>query len=467
MKRNLDMVWPVTKHDGVFKYSGPTTIWKNRVSLRRVFQAESIMDQNALTVVTRIRQGKVEDLKRFLEAIGGDISGNKGNNKYIDFNKLTTTHFCRWVVIDNDDKMTRITQPSLAFETNYDGPLDPYLEQLARVASYGVNEIYKHCEGYPDQGTADLAAFKKYLKDNSVYNNAFYVAYRGRTITDVRNNSRVRDKIENFLDLQKDQFNGLTAGQIKNKIYEFFKNDATPPPVDISNEASRAPISKPPNTILLIGLTILLLPALILYIIWLRLHEIWDVIKKDPIPKGFVAPDVAELQKNENYVAQNQLTHIVDIKPGPFRLLTLKFVLAAVNHLAKTLFNQGSLGGIPTIHFARWCIIDNNKRLLFFSNFDGSWENYLGDFIDKAHVGLTGVWSNARGFPKTKFLVFKGATDEERFKEWARLHQVPTQVWYSAHPSDTVRNILNNCRIRDGVSVPLNDSDAEKWLQLL
>ena len=56
-------------------------------------------------------------------------------------------------------------------------------------------------------------------------------------------------------------------------------------------------------------------------------------------------------------------------------------------------------------------MIDNGRRLLFLSNFDGSWENYLDDFIDKASIGLTGVWSNTLKFPRTYFLVLGGASD--------------------------------------------------------
>ena len=141
-------------------------------------------------------------------------------------------------------------------------------------------------------------------------------------------------------------------------------------------------------------------------------------------------------------------------------------MLWVINLAARLYWYKGSLGGIPTIHFARWVMIDNSRRLLFFSNFDGSWENYLGDFIDKAAVGLTAVWSNTVEFPKTEFLLLKGAKDEERFKEWARAKQVPTQVWYSAHANETVKNILDNFTMRNQIEPALNAADTESWLRL-
>lgn len=161
---------------------------------------------------------------------------------------------------------------------------------------------------------------------------------------------------------------------------------------------------------------------------------------------------------------QNQLTHLVEIKPGRFRLRLLKFVLGSINYLARTYFNKGELGGIPSIHFARWVITDHDKRLLFFSNFDGSWENYLGDFVDKAAVGLTAVWSNTKNFPRAKNLVQEGAQDEQQFKEWARHLQISTQVWYSAYKKLSVQNINNNALIRSGLFREMDEVKSQAWL---
>lgn len=100
----------------------------------------------------------------------------------------------------------------------------------------------------------------------------------------------------------------------------------------------------------------------------------------------------------------------------------------------------------------------------FFSNFDGSWESYLGDFVDKAATGLTAVWSNTKDFPRSRNLVQKGARDEQRFKEWARELQIPTQVWYSAYKSLSVQNINNNALIYAGLHKKMTEEEAQIWL---
>ena len=160
----------------------------------------------------------------------------------------------------------------------------------------------------------------------------------------------------------------------------------------------------------------------------------------------------------------NQFSSLNIVKHGPFRAFTQWVVLIVINFFARYVSNQGSLSDIPTIHFARWVLVDNSKRLLFESNFDGSWERYLGDFVDKARKGLTAVWSNTAGFPPSTRLTGDGAADEQPFKWVARVSQIETQVWYSAYPQLTTKNILNNRAIHRGLFSTLNDAAISDWL---
>ena len=75
----------------------------------------------------------------------------------------------------------------------------------------------------------------------------------------------------------------------------------------------------------------------------------------------------------------------------------------------------------------------------------------MDDFIDKVAWGLNLVFSNGVGYPKTHWLVFGGAKDELAFKDFLRVHQVPTHVWYSAYGDLTALNIAQNERIRAGL----------------
>jgi hypothetical protein len=168
----------------------------------------------------------------------------------------------------------------------------------------------------------------------------------------------------------------------------------------------------------------------------------------------------------EDRVDQNGLTHLVPIKPGWYRGFALKMMVLLVTALAEAGALVGRLGGIETIHFARWVVLPD-RRLLFFSNYDGSWEAYLGDFIDKASMGLTMIWTNTLWYPKTRLLLFKGARDEGAFKAWTRAYQIPTQVWYSAYPFLSVNDVLKNARLRGLLGSTLTPERSAELLALL
>jgi hypothetical protein len=173
-----------------------------------------------------------------------------------------------------------------------------------------------------------------------------------------------------------------------------------------------------------------------------------------------------EILARENHYAQNHMMSLTRRKPGFTRRLTVRLAFWLIGTLARLQFQPGHLGDIGTIHFARWVLLPNSRDFVFFSNFGGSWESYLEDFITKAHEGLTAVWSNTVGFPRTENLFQKGATDGERFKRYARQSMLPTPFWFSAYPTVTTDNIRTNAAIRVGVAAAMTNDEAIEWLDL-
>src|SRR5262249_13440151 len=201
-----------------------------------------------------------------------------------------------------------------------------------------------------------------------------------------------------------------------------------------------------------------LLAALVVRFRWLELTDRQFQPKQD----ADTVRDFEAASTDENEFLQNQLTHLVPIKPGPLRWLLIRAVFVALDFLAENRYNKGKLGGIPSIHFARWVLIEN-RGVLFFSNFDSSWPSYLGDFIDQASSGLTGVWSNTVGHPRTPWRLEAGSRDAARFLAWTRAHQHPTNVWYAAYPGLSIVNVNANTEIRRGLADP-GCLDAASWL---
>jgi deferrochelatase/peroxidase EfeB len=180
-------------------------------------------------------------------------------------------------------------------------------------------------------------------------------------------------------------------------------------------------------------------------------------------------PDLAtlsEIRQRENHCAQNHMVSITTRKPGLIRWLTIRLVFWLIGQLATRVYRPGFLGGISTIHAARWITIPGTRKLIFFSNYGGSWESYLEDFITRAHAGLTAVWSNSIGFPRAKNLFQDGATDGERFKRYARASMAPTRFWYSAYPMLTTAHVRANAEMRRGLAAALTNDEAALWLSL-
>jgi deferrochelatase/peroxidase EfeB len=185
----------------------------------------------------------------------------------------------------------------------------------------------------------------------------------------------------------------------------------------------------------------------------------------DPVDDRAADPGInAAIFDRENAYAQNHMISITRRKPGGLRSFTSRLVFWGLGELAGFLFAPGYLGEIGTIHFARWVTPPGTRDLIFLSNYGGSWESYLEDFITRAHAGLTAVWTNTIGFPRTENLLEKGATDGERFKRYARRSMIPTLFWFCAYPDLTTTAIRLNARIRQGLASAMTEDEAKAWL---
>ena len=210
----------------------------------------------------------------------------------------------------------------------------------------------------------------------------------------------------------------------------------------------------------LIGLVFLVLPLMVL---WLRYLERRDSSHDAPHVDERL---LREMVRREDWVAQNHMGSIVLIKPGVLRMIIIRAGHLGLGLVLRVVARDGYLGSMRTVHFAHWAFLNNGSRLLFFSNFDHSWDSYLDDFIEKAHGGLTLAWGCGVGFPPTRFLVLDGASHGRRFKAWALASRAVSRFWYSAYPTLTVDQIERNSRIATGLrQVSLSKTDASGWIK--
>ena len=198
-----------------------------------------------------------------------------------------------------------------------------------------------------------------------------------------------------------------------------------------------------------------------LIVLWLRFLERRDSSHDAPHVNERM---LREMVRREDWIEQNHMGSVVLIKPGVLRTVIIRAGHLGLGLLLRVTATDGYLGSMRTVHFAHWAFLNNGSRLLFFSNFDHSWDSYLDDFIEKAHVGLTLAWGCGVGFPPTRFLIFDGASHGRQFKNWALASRAVSRFWYSAYPTLTVDQIERNNRIANGLRQPsLTEKEASAW----
>jgi hypothetical protein len=148
------------------------------------------------------------------------------------------------------------------------------------------------------------------------------------------------------------------------------------------------------------------------------------------------------------------LTALTPITPGC--RARLQQVLAGVRQRIET-GGPTPLDDIGTVHFARWVVLpdgDDGGMLLFTSNFDGPWDDYIEDFAADAADSFDAIYSNCVGWPE------RGARDIDAFKAFIRGHEVVSDVYYRAYPRATVKQVKAGLKLKtamNGVLAALNE----------
>jgi hypothetical protein len=426
-------------------------------------------------ILAEIREGEVENLRRLLASMNRIVGYADPDNTLLPFGQFKGLHVARLVILEaNTSEEMRLHgrephpwRTSLAFLGDCDGQAVAFLAELVRRAGAGLMRIFAHCEGYDGQ-REDLLAW---MRKRNIPPRANYINWIGRTVKQVKEEEALHRSLAAYLPTAMREVGRHNARELRQKLLTH---------VELEIAAGRLQLSPPESTprgwwignllhkigvpliLLLISPLLLLLAPFVL--LRLRMLERSD-------PEIVMRPQrshIATLSVREDLDVTNQFNVLGDVKPGLFRLWLLKFLLFALDYASRHVYNRGFLTRVKTIHFARWVLIDNERRLYFASNYDGSLEGYMDDFINKVAWGLNLVFSNGVGYPRTRWLIKQGAEREQQFKYTLRRHQLPSEVWYKAYPGLTAFDLGRNSRIRQGVEVRQSDDDAiREWLSLI
>jgi hypothetical protein len=428
--------------------------------------------QSNFLVVASIDRARAVALRALLATMNHRPGVVNPQNTLVPFGQFDRLHFARFVILDDktldDISVYGVPRPDiavpLAFLGDCDGPAHEFLADLVRRAGTGLREIFSHCRGFSPDG--DVLAW---MRDNEKPPTALYVNWVGRSVRQIREESALRDALVSYLDANAAALAGKRPREWREGLRKFVDTEKQAGRLTLTPE--RTPLSWKVGELLhAAGVLLVLLlfaPFLALYLpvylVQLRLRERHDP-EIAPRPTEGHVRDLAEL---EDHDVTNQFTAIGCLKPGLLRLWSASFFLWMLNNACRHVYNRGHLTRVGTIHFARWVFLDDKRRILFASNYDGSLESYMDDFINKVGWGLNLVFSNGVGYPRTDWLLLHGAEREQKFKYFLRRHQLPTEVWYNAHPGLTAVDLDRNSRIRAGLEkARMTDGEIREWLQL-
>lgn len=431
--------------------------------------------QSTFMVCAQIREGEVENLRSLLATLNREPGVVDVDNGFIPFATLDRLHVARLIILETETaedvrahgEQPRPWTPTLVFLGDVDGPGDEFLAELAVRAEPGLRQLFAHCEDF-----AEDCILLPWMQARNVRPAANYINRVGRTVTQIREESDLHRALRQELSRIMPESIDKSPKEIHRALAAFVRRKQEASDLRLSPVAKTPvgwwlqnmvhKISVPLVLLLLAPLALLLAP---LFFIRLRMLERADA---EIVPRPSLER-IDRLSSQEDRQITNQFSAFGDVKPGQFRRYTLIFLLFMLDYSARHIYNKGYLTRVQTIHFARWVLLDDKRRLLFASNYDGSLESYMDDFINKVAWGLNLVFSNGVGYPRTRWLLKGGAEQEQKFKYYLRRHQVYTDVWYKAYPDLTGVDLARNTRIRKGLeqSSFRNSNAIRDWLSLI
>ena len=113
---------------------------------------------------------------------------------------------------------------------------------------------------------------------------------------------------------------------------------------------------------------VILFPLIAVWVLavrWLEVHEQKVVPEPDP-------PVDARTYAMEDLFIQNHLATIGVVKDNPVRRFSIRTAVALTGILFQRILLRGGFGGVFTLHFAHVVWLDEGRRILLLTGYDGS-----------------------------------------------------------------------------------------------
>ena len=420
--------------------------------------------QKDFLIAAAIKAGARPALDALLESMATEPGLADPDNPILPFARFDRIHFARLLVLDDKSLADRAVYtdldyfdppPSLALLIVCDGAVQAQIDELIAIAGDGLRRLFSHCEGFAE-GT-DL---RRWMAAHRVRSITFYMNWPGRTVVQSREeavlHTVLREELAKLPPAEPHDTRQALREAVARRGVKLSPEAPTPLGQRLAGWFDL--IFVPIVLLLLTPFIILALPFIA---IMLRRRETTDpVIAPRPTVER-----IEMLSRCEDRDATNPFSAMGSLKPGRFRRWLSTFLLWVINWATHHITTRGKLSRVRTIHCARWIFLDNKRRLYFASDYDGTHEAYMDDFVNKVAFGLNLAFSHGVGYPHTDWLILRGARIENDYKAFLRHHELPTPVWYKAYPGLTCYDLARNARIRKGLEREGGDDAAVRaWL---
>lgn len=431
--------------------------------------------QSTFMITAAVRRDRLEELRQLLAGMNSAPGFADPRNPLLPFWQFRRLHVARFTLLEantNEDIKAHGVQPglwrpTLCFIGDIDGDVDTFLAELVIRAEPGLRQIFSHCEGFDGIHTRLLLWLHRHRRGPA----ANYVNWRGRTVVQIGEELALREALAREVRRPGGDAQDVHIRQRWRRLQHFVREEVAAGRLRLTPSEPTPPGWFVANLLHLVGvpLLLLLLSPLFLLAAPFYFYRLRQLERSDPQNTLRAAGDhLRALAAQEDIDVTNHFNVFGQVKPGRLRLFTIRMGLLLLDYSARHIYKRGYLTRIQTIHFARWVLLDRNRRVYFASNYDGSADSYMDDFINKVAWGLNLVFSNGVGYPRTRWLLKDGARHEENYKRTLRRNQLPSESWYKAFPGVTAVEMARNSRIREVLEQDNpGDGELREWFSLL
>jgi len=317
--------------------------------------------QSIFTFIAKVNPQREAELTAYL----AQIRKNVPRDPDMPFALLPMLHFTSLVLFPDDTYGTY-----LVFENNVDGTPQAYLDALLDAAAPALHRIYGMCLEYDGAAVYDRTTLRSFLLARLTLPHAGYIGNVGRSVQRTKAEAELRRGLETQLDTLVNGQEAAAAPDYYGALRDFARGSFGWA-LKAERRIGRLDLLMRWAVLAALAFALFVLwpvagPLLLLFVIVLRMHEITDKVDIPPSDPAHVLA----LAANEDNIVQNHMASLCYVKNGRFRLFSIRLVLFLTKLVGRVSI-YGKLSGLNSLHFAHWAVIDDGRRLLFMTNYDG------------------------------------------------------------------------------------------------